>query len=307
MRTLEKNYIDICSNFKYFLAIEALKQNNKFKRQDILYKKYLKFKYFIYYKLSIIKVLEINKKNIYIIYNNKYSKKLEQKVINMLKTIKNNSIELSDELTLMLRESDNLTLKNLLNNLQNNKVIYRNELENVIKYILSFKNKKIEEIELYLLIKNYQNCNKENIIKFAKKVQCITIVTYNVRAFSIIEEEIYNKYGIPIIITNNKRKGLLRAKYIINFDFNEDNIKDYNVPRTGILFNLSNNKISKIKGFNGLIINNILMEKNKKYNNYCFIYNRFQILNYILLKEKNIKRIIGNNGEIDVSRTNNFY
>mgnify|MGYP000341469646 CR=1 FL=1 len=101
-----------------------------------------------------------------------------------------------------------------------------------------------------------------------------------------------------LAIVNNKRKSLARAKYIINVDFNEEEISTYCINRNAVIFNQSQNKIKNIIGFQGMIINNIkIKEENCKYP---------IELEYEKYKAEIIKKIyngeyilIGNNGKID--------
>ena len=65
----------------------------------------------------------------------------------------------------------------------------------------------------------------------------IYIVTENIEKLKKLEDRAEENLEM-LAVLNNKRKSLARAKYIINFDFNRENINQYNINRTAVLLNL---------------------------------------------------------------------
>lgn len=59
----------------------------------------------------------------------------------------------------------------------------------------------------------------------------------------------------------------MKAEYILNIDFTEEDIAQYSINRKSIIFNVSNNEIAHIRGFDGIIINNIEIDslKNERF------------------------------------------
>ena len=59
-----------------------------------------------------------------------------------------------------------------------------------------------------------------------------------------------------ITITNNKRKSLLKSEIILNFDFVQEVLNEYNIYENAIIINIEGDiKILK-KRFNGINVNN---------------------------------------------------
>lgn len=116
------------------------------------------------------------------------------------------------------------------------------------------------EDEITILANDLTNEVNKNIKQFANKYKKIRIVTNHIEKFKRIEQEMYEEKGIPIIITNNKRKALAKSNLIINFDFVEETINQYNIYENAIIINLSDNiKIGK-KRFSGSIITDYEVE-----------------------------------------------
>lgn len=95
----------------------------------------------------------------------------------------------------------------------------------------------------------------EHIKNIIKEYKTVNIITNNTSKFKKLEEEIYQKDGIMINISNNKKKSLVRSKIILNIDFSNELINQYNLPENSIIININNKvKIAK-KRFNGININ----------------------------------------------------
>ena len=127
------------------------------------------------------------------------------------------------------------------------------------------------------------------------------------------------KENILISVSNNKRKALKRAKYILNINLNESELQKYTINRNAIIINLEQYIIFNKTSFNGININNIELDIPDDYIeqfeeigenfNYTVLYESI-ILNLNGEKSKNkvkerikednikIKYLIGNNGKI---------
>lgn len=192
----------------------------------------------------------------------------------------------------------------------------------ILKYITNKLNIKIELQNLYILVNQYNKENIEIIKYLSNKVKTINIVTNNIAKYSKLEEKLYNEEGILITITNNKIKGLKRANFIINLDFDNEIIKNYNINMNSIIINCTNNKIDVLKYFQGIIINDIEIkieeiEENKQlYKEFDKreIYNSFQsekeryieAINRIENDKVEIASLVGMSGNIDVKELVNI-
>lgn len=156
--------------------------------------------------------------------------------------------------------------------IQNNKMVYNKIYESAINsfdgkwlqkymayeildYILKNKNLKKEETEIAILTNYISNDAVETIKLLAKEYKRINIVTKQINEFKNLEEKIYDEYGMMITVSDNKRKSLLKSEIILNFDFKEKQLNEYNIFEEAIIVNLQGKtKINK-KRFNGLIVN----------------------------------------------------
>lgn len=120
--------------------------------------------------------------------------------------------------------------------------------------------------EITILANDLTNEVRQNIEKFSDMYKKIRIVTNHLEKFRRIERKLYDDKGISIILTNNKRKALSKSKIIINFDFVQELINQYNICEEAIIINLDSTiKINK-KRFCGLVITDyeVELQKNKE-------------------------------------------
>ena len=136
-------------------------------------------------------------------------------------------------------------------------------LENIIEKLLNIKNKKMQEINIYILIKAYSGDIYKQILELNQKYKTVNIVTNDINRFRWLQKKIEDSREDEITITNNRKKSLKRAEYIINIDFDNKDINSFSINPYSVIFNLSKNKIENILGFNGIIINNVSINVNK--------------------------------------------
>ena len=103
---------------------------------------------------------------------------------------------------------------------------------------------------------------------FLEKVRTINVITKDIKFYQKWEEQVFNKKGILVTITNNLRKSLKRAKIIINVDTDPKELMKYNLRRDAIIINLGNNNQIQLKGFEGIQIGNIEIELSEEIRQY---------------------------------------
>lgn len=197
----------------------------------------------------------------------KYNKKNISKLINKLnKIINKNKIKeviLSNE----LRKIEELN-RNFNNNVNvTGRFLKTIMIDDIIKYITSINDENIENQDIHILACNYSKMNIEIIEFLASKIKCANIVTNRIRRYLKYEKELYEKKGIMITVSNNKRKSLIKSKIIINLDFANDLIKQYKINRNAIIINLAKENIEVSRTFNGLVINGLIIKKEFMKNN----------------------------------------
>ena len=138
-------------------------------------------------------------------------------------------------------------------------------LIHMLEYITNLQNKEINNLELTILVNSTSNLNMYLIEELAKLSKTLKIVSLNIYKFKKLEEKLYNDEWIAIQFSNSYKKSLEKAKIIINLDFNELEINEYDIFDKAIILNCIDNNI-KIKSrlFNGIIINSCDIEYKKE-------------------------------------------
>lgn len=180
-----------------------------------------------------------------------------------------------------------------------------------LEYVNKIQGNKLDEMDLTILVNNASNLNMYLIEKLAHKVKSIKIVSKTIYKFKKLEEKLYNDYGIALQFSNSYRKSLLKSKIIINLDFSQTDIDEYNIDNSAMLINCSCNNIKiKSKLFNGIVANSYKLKiKNGSILNefdYLLIYeskilsrnNISEIFKYIEECKVSITGFVGNNGTI---------
>ena len=185
----------------------------------------------------------------------------------------------------------------------------------ILEYIFEIQGKKMEQEDIYFLINKDEDIYLENIKTLLEKFKTTNIITEELSKFQKIVENIFEE-DTTIYLSNNKRKSLRRAKYIVNFDYGIGEIEKYNINRTAILINIEQNVKIESMAFEGISINNVniqipdeliehfgrMMEKINKNILYMSLVNQKQELAIIKdrIKEDNIHilNLIGDKGII---------
>ena len=185
----------------------------------------------------------------------------------------------------------------------------------ILEYIFEIQGKKMEQEDIYFLINKDEDIYLENIKTLSEKFKTTNIITEELSKFQKIVENIFEE-ETTIYLSNNKRKSLRRAKYIVNFDYGIGEIEKYNINRTAILVNIEQKVKIESMAFEGISINNVniqipdeliehfgrMMEKINKNILYMSLVNQKQELARIKdrIKEDNIHilNLIGDKGII---------
>ena len=153
---------------------------------------------------------------------------------------------------------------NFLSYFQNNRILQKevhilNEkkimpylIKEIIEYILQKQGKTTKLEDLYLLIKQERSEYRENIAFLSQHIKTINIVTPCLKNY----QRLANQLGEDAIITvtNNKRKSLRKAKWIVNFDMPGDEMKKYTVYQKATIIYLKENRVYQENAFEGIHI-----------------------------------------------------
>lgn len=126
----------------------------------------------------------------------------------------------------------------------------------ILEYIFEIQGKKMEQEDIYFLINKDEDIYLENIKTLSEKFKTTNIITEELSKFQKIVENIFEE-ETTIYLSNNKRKSLRKAKYIVNFDYGIGEIEKYNINRTAILINIEQKVKIESMAFEGISINNV--------------------------------------------------
>lgn len=191
-------------------------------------------------------------------------------------------------------------------------------IKEIIEYIVTLQKENLQTEDLYICVNENKPVYIENIMYLMYYFKSINIVTKNINTYQKMADKIAEKENIIITVTNNKKKSLRKAKIIINFDFENSQIKKYNIYRKSILLSINKQEPYENIGFDGIQIRQIgidtseeIKEFFEKYNliNNCPLTTLYESLinekqEFLAVKEKMQKdkvkviKLYGKNGEI---------
>ena len=148
-----------------------------------------------------------------------------------------------------------------------------------VKYIADNKKEKIEYQEVSILSNKIDDLIVFSIRNLAEKVKILNILTNDAHKFRKIEKELYEEKGIIVNMNNNYKKSLIKSDIILNFDFSEEEVNKYNLPKKACIINLDKYVNINSKIFDGINIKFYEISIPKKYFNYLLYFKNFNSSN----------------------------
>lgn len=128
-------------------------------------------------------------------------------------------------------------------------------VDELLKFICIKQQEEISSKDIIILVKETSQINLYWIEYLATHTKSITIVTTQINKFLTLEKKLTQENGIAMLVSNNKRKSLTKAKIIINLDFEEELLNQYQININAIIINITH-QIKKLpKEFQGININ----------------------------------------------------
>lgn len=186
--------------------------------------------------------------------------------------------------------------------------LYKFLLSNIVFYIIQNKNEKTQLQEISILAHKNDEIITETINNLAGKVKVLNIVTTSEKTFSKLENVLYESKGIILNITNNYQKSLIKSTILINFDFSEEEINKYTVPKKCCIINFNKIKISS-NNFSGINIENYETSLPIKYIKYKDKFKRFEnniLYESMVFKRTSVKNILKELKDDEISITGLF-
>ena len=188
--------------------------------------------------------------------NKKIKETDEIKKIEKIKRISEQNLEENKSKT------NTFSIVDLVNEIEQSKNIYCENSIEILNNIMKDGKKETKEQSVYILLEQSSNLNNIKIKEMLNQYKIVYIITDNVKQYRKIEQ-FADEEAEMLIILNNRKKSLSKAKYIINYDFRQEDIEKFNINRTATILNVAQNKIKIYQGFQGIVINNIRLKSEK--------------------------------------------
>ena len=186
------------------------------------------------------------------IENGKLSQKkaqiLAKNIVNKLKNAIGNNVILSKEIKKQKNLVNYLYSQNM--NIIDGKWLFGILSDEAITYVVNKKKMKKEKLNVSILVNDVEDYVLENIKLIVRKYKRVNIVTNHLEKFKKIEKEIFEKDGIMVTVTNNKKKSLSKSNVILNYDFPTELINKYKIYDEAIILNVKQNVSISSKRFN---------------------------------------------------------
>lgn len=133
-------------------------------------------------------------------------------------------------------------------------------IEQTLKYIivqLGEEDFTLERIDVYFLMNHFQKEYSEILTYFLEKVKTMNVVTMQIQNYMQLEEKWEKEKGILITVSNNKRKSLKKAKWIVNFDFTAEQLATYNLYRNAVILNMTDESLKGLTAFEGITVQQV--------------------------------------------------
>ena len=186
------------------------------------------------------------------IENGKLSQKkaqiLAKNIVNKLKNAIGNNVILSKEIKKQKNLVNYLYSQNM--NIIDGKWLFGILSDEAITYVVSKKKMKKEKLNVSILVNDVEDYVLENIKLIVGKYKRVNIVTNHLEKFKKLEKEIFEKDGIMVTVTNNKKKSLMKSNVILNYDFPTELINKYKIYDEAIILNVKQNVSISSKRFN---------------------------------------------------------
>lgn len=191
--------------------------------------------------IRIFNIIKLEGNNIFVplieIENSKVQEKLAKKTIKIFENLNSKKVVISKNVKMYK------TYVNLLNTGQfdvvNGKWLFSMLIPEVIKYVENKKNLKEEETSVYFLVNDFTETVIENIKAMAKGHKHVSVITKYVEKMKKIENQILQETGVVITVMNNKKKSLAKAQIVINADFTNELLNQYNICENAIIIDLT--------------------------------------------------------------------
>ena len=275
-------------------------------------------------KTSFFQGLEVNNfENNYVIsIYDKEKNRIKNKLIKYIHKLKIDTLVFSEDLAKYKEEICQM-MHDYIMVINGRKVMEFLQFD-IMKYILERQKKDIRQEEIYIVFKK-DNALDLNFLKiFIESFRMTNVVTNDIGRLKNVQDNLLYKDNILIAVSNNKKKALKRAKYILNVNLTKEELEKYKINREAVIVNIKEDVHYDDISFAGINVKYLEIELPDEYlerfESLGTKFDNVKLYESVLLKEGMDKRkveevqerikndevritaLIGNNGVLDLTK-----
>ena len=257
--------------------------------------------------------------NYIITIQNEEKNRVKKKLIKYIRKLKIEAIVFSKELEGSFKNEICEMLENNIRIINGKKLMEYMEFD-ILTYILEKQHANCKQEDIYIIFKKDSSLDLNFLKIFIENFRMTNVVTNDIERLKNVQDNLLEQDNILIAVSNNKKKALKRAKYILNINLTKEELEKYKINRDAIIVNIKENVKLDNPSFDGINVNYFKIkvpdEYNEKFEEIGENFEFAKMYESILFKEEvqktklenvqerikkdeiRISEIIGNNGTI---------
>lgn len=196
--------------------------------------------------------------NYIIAIHDKDKKSIQKRLVKKIYKLKIDAIVFSkelegkfkDDICEMLKLDDNINVKMI-----NGKKLMEYMEFDIMKYILEKQKHSMRQEDIYIIFKRDNSLNLNFLVRFIENFRMTNVVTNDIARLKNVQDNLLDNENILISVSNNKKKALRRAKYVLNVNLTTEELAKYNINRNAVIINIRENVKYSNPGFEGINVN----------------------------------------------------
>ena len=196
--------------------------------------------------------------NYIIAIHDKDKKSIQKRLVKKIYKLKIDAIVFSkelegkfkDDICVMLKLDDNINVKMI-----NGKKLMEYMEFDIMKYILEKQKHSMRQEDIYIIFKRDNSLNLNFLVRFIENFRMTNVVTNDIARLKNVQDNLLDNENILISVSNNKKKALRRAKYVLNVNLTTEELAKYNINRNAVIINIRENVKYSNPGFEGVNVN----------------------------------------------------
>lgn len=124
----------------------------------------------------------------------------------------------------------------------------------IFEYILNKQQVNMKQEDIYIIFKRDSNLNLNLLKIFIENFRVANIVTNDIEKLKNVQENLLENDNILISVSNNKKKALKRAKYVLNINLTKNELEKYKINREAIIVDVGEDVKYASPSFDGINI-----------------------------------------------------